>query len=111
MPAAHHVGRRTQVLDARVGARSEKDSIDRNAFEPRTGDEAHVFERALRGLALGFRQLRGIGDTPADIGDHPGCRSPGHLGADLGSIELHLRVVARARVGAQRPPALDRALP
>src|SRR5256885_2658187 len=44
VPAAHHVGRRTEVFDARVGTRSEKDPIDRDTLERRTRDEARSEE-------------------------------------------------------------------
>src|SRR5213594_1163423 len=40
--AAHDAGRRAQILDPRVGARSQKDPVDGDALERRPRLETHV---------------------------------------------------------------------
>src|SRR5437879_7677386 len=55
LPAPDDLGRRTEVLDPRVGARTDEDRVGPDVTDRSTGLKGHVRERSLRLRARGDR--------------------------------------------------------
>src|SRR5215212_1339037 len=75
-PAAHDLGGRAQVADARVRARPEEDPVDANLAHRRARLKVHVLQRPLGALAVGLGHLLGHRH------DLAWRRAPGDLGGN-----------------------------
>ena len=110
--ALGHRGGLAQVLDARVGARTDEDLVDRDVGDRGVGREAHVLERALDALAAHrVGDGGGIGHAAVDRGDHLGRGAPGDLRQDVLGLQLDDLVELGALVAVQAAPVVDRLLP
>ena len=54
MMSLHDSSSSSQIADARVRARADKDAVHRNVFDTDAGLQVHIFEGAREALAVGF---------------------------------------------------------
>ena len=111
--AGHHRRRRPQVLDARVGARSDEHAVDRDFGQRRAGGEAHVGQRALPSRRAARRRC-----TSPGSGTRPviGSASSGLLPqVTIGSRRATSSVTSRSNVASSSvrsvSPVAQRAFP
>ena len=101
-----------EIFDAAVGAGAEEDGVDRDVVDRRAGFEAHVFEGALEGLAVGFvGGVGGVGDGGVDGGDHAGAGAPADVGDERGGIDGEFAIELCAGVGGELAPLGDGVVP
>src|SRR5260370_29159895 len=82
-----------EIIEPRIGARANKNAVPGNIHDRRARFEAHVFERAFRGLLIiETPEVMRIGDAGGDAGDHAGIRCPGDLRSDLLGLQLTANV-------------------
>src|SRR5437879_4947832 len=97
-----------QIIEARIGARADEHAVHGNIHDGRAGFEAHVFQRAFRGLLIvEILEIVRIGDARGDAGNHAGIRAPGNLRCDLLGVQLYGHIKLCAVVAPQCSPALD----
>ncbi|KAI3480557.1 hypothetical protein L1887_57276 [Cichorium endivia] len=112
LAAVEHARGGAQILDARVGARTDEDLVDLDLLHGRAGLEAHVLEGALHGLGLAVRLgVLGVGDGAGDGDDVLGRGAPGDGGRDVLGVDLDDRVVVGALVAGERLPVGERLVP
>ena len=103
--------RRAEVFDTGVGARSDKDALDRGVGKFLAGFEAHVVQGAGRRLALGFvLEVLWGWDWCIDRDDLAGIGSPGDLWLDVLASEQIDAVVLGPRIGGKIFPEFDGAI-
>src|ERR1700722_333052 len=103
--------RSPQIFNARVGARSDKNAIDSDVFDPPPRLQPHVLQRKLRGTSVGVVQVIDFRHSPGHRGYHARIRTPSHERGKLRAINLDHLVEHRPRVARQATPILDRLLP
>src|SRR3546814_5912699 len=97
--AAHHLGRRAQILDAAVGTAADEDMLHGNVPQRRAGGEAHIVERLPRvRLPRRIGEALRIGYGGGDRGDVFRARAPGDIGRDLRRVQTNGPVEAGATV-------------
>ena len=104
--------RRTQILDTRVGTRSDEDLVRRDGDDRRSGLECHVLQRPLHACTLHRVRLLGrIRHTTVDGDDHfRGCAPADHR-PNRRRIEVDDLVEHGAVVAHQRAPVPNGLLP
>src|SRR5215472_3851862 len=111
MPPAYDIGRNLQVWQAAIGARADKDPVDRQAKERRPRREIHIAKRAGRGAtATGIERGRvrhppGNSDHLARIG------APGDLRLEHRAIEPDIAVEAGTLIACEPAPVPQSAIP
>ena len=101
-----------QIFDAAVGARTDKDDIDRDFVQWRTGFQAHVFEGAFHAAAfdrIGF--FGWIRHFATDVQNHFRRCSPSYLRLDVFGFEVVFFIEYGAFVRHQRAPVFDGFVP
>ena len=100
--AGHDRSRGAQVLDPRVGARPDEDTVDGDVRDLRAGRETHVRESPLDCVALpGIVVVRRVRHLTVDRDDHLRIRPPRHLRGELGHVDGELALESRVRIGGQ----------
>src|SRR5262249_27350941 len=111
MPSAYNVGRNLQVRQAATGARADKDTVDWQSEQRRSGREIHIAERAggggtAAGLECGrIRHAAGNSNHLAWIG------APSDLRFERRAVEPHFTVKAGILIARQRAPIAQCAIP
>src|SRR2546427_1686095 len=96
-----------EIIESRIGARADEDAVHRNIHDGRARLEAHVFQRAFRGLLIvEILEVVRIGDARGDAGDHAGIGAPRDLGSDLLGVELHCHIKFGIFIGMKLFPAV-----
>src|ERR1700674_3614262 len=102
------MGGSAQIVEARIGTRADEDAVHGNIHDGRAGLEAHIFERAFRGLLIvEILEIVRIGDASSDAGDHARVGAPGDLRSDLLGLQLDLHVKVGAAIALEQLPAFD----
>ena len=101
-----------EVFEAAVGAGSDEDLVDGEAFQGGAGGEVHVAELFAEGFAAGLVGfLGGVGDFGGDGEGGFGGGAPGCGGGDLGCVELGFAVECGGGVGVEVAPVGDGVVP
>lgn len=98
------MSRRSQVLDAAVGAAADEYGVYFDVLDAHAGFKAHILERDLDVLGVVAGRLVGIGDDTGHVGDHAGAGAPGDLGGYLRGIDDELAVEFGPGVRGKRFP-------
>ena len=111
MLARHHACRQSQILQAPVGAGTDKNAVERDIRDARAGGERHVLQRAGRGLAIHrIREGVRVRHASRNVRNHAGVGAPGNLRSDPGGVKFNHRIIFCADVAGQRFPTIRRAL-
>src|SRR5579872_2444954 len=101
-----------QILDARIGARTDEDLLHSYVGEARARRQPHILQRALHRRALaGVGDSRRIRHRAGDRQHVFGAGAPRHLRRDFARVEAHDGVVTRTAIRRQRLPERDRLFP
>src|SRR5579859_116102 len=94
-----------QIVEPRIGARTDEDAVHGNIRDRRAGFEPHVFQSAFGGfLIVQILEVVRIGHARVHAGDHAGIRPPRNLRRDLFGLQLDGHVKLCAIVGMQLLP-------
>jgi hypothetical protein len=111
MPPARDSRGVTQIRQARVGAGADENPVDPGAFDRLAGNECHVGERLLPGLApRRIGRIGRIGDRLVDRDRMLGAGAPGDGRRDVGDVNDLVAVERRIIVARQLTPLRHRAM-
>src|SRR5437016_3177236 len=97
-----------EIVEPRIGARSDEHAVHRNVHDGRACLEAHVLERAFRGLlVVEVLKVMRVWNALGDARDHAGIRAPSDLRSDLLGVKLDGHIKLGIFVGMQLSPAVD----
>ncbi len=97
-----------KIVEARIGARADENTIHGNVRDRRAGLEAHILQRAFCSfLIVQIFEVVRIGNARVHAGDHARIRAPGNLRRDLFGLQFDNHVELGAIVRMQLFPAFD----